>query len=76
MYKRIKKRDYRNKMQFEKTVKDLLEGFNVFSKNQTAVNAGPDIGMTSGDQQNTFPSKIETVKISLPKKKIKQLKKA
>lgn len=35
---------------------------------QNALNKGPDIAMTSGDINNTFPSTIKTVKIKLPKK--------
>jgi len=62
-------------MKYEKLVKSLLEDFNVFPGTQTAVNSGPDMGMTSGDIQNTFPSKMSTVKIKLPKKKIKKSKK-
>lgn len=58
-------------MKFDKFIKTLLEDFNVFPKAQNAVSAGPDIGMTSGDQQNTFPSKMETLKLKLPKKKKK-----
>lgn len=49
------------------------EDFNVYPANQTAVNSGPDIGMTSGDQQNTFPSKMEGIKLRLPKKKKKKI---
>lgn len=48
------------------------EGFNVLPANQTAPSTGPDIGMTSGDQQNTFPSKMSTVKLKLPAKKKKK----
>jgi hypothetical protein len=58
-------------MKFNNTVRQLLEDFNILPKAQSAANSGPDIGMTSGDQQNTFPSKIETLKIKLPKKKKK-----
>jgi hypothetical protein len=58
-------------MKFDLLVNNLLEGFN-----QTAPSTGPDIGMTSGDQQNTFPSKMETVTLRLPKKKkIKKIRK-
>jgi hypothetical protein len=62
-------------MKFEKLVNSLLEGFNIPPKAQTAVNSGPDIGMTSGDMQNTFPSKMDSIEIKLPKKKTKKLKK-
>jgi len=63
-------------MKFDLLVNNLLEDFNVFPQNQTAPSTGPDIGMTSGDQQNTFPSKMETLTLKLPKKKkIKKLKK-
>jgi hypothetical protein len=46
------------------------------SQNQTAFNTGPDQGMTSGDQQNTFPSKMQQIDVKLPaKKKTKKQKK-
>lgn len=45
------------------------------SQPELVVNAGPDQGMTSGDLQNTFPSKMSSVKVNLPKKKIKKQKK-
>lgn len=62
-------------MKFDSLVNKLLEDFNIFSKAQSAPSTGPDQGMTSGDMQNTFPSKMETVVIGLPKKKkIKKLK--
>ena len=56
-------------MKFEQTVKQLLEGFPQVA---TAPSTGPDQGMTTGDQQNTFPSKKETLQVSLPKKKKKK----
>lgn len=59
-------------MKFDQTCKNILEGFNVFPLNQTAPSTGPDQGMTSGDQQNTFPSKMDTVKLKLPLKKKKK----
>lgn len=59
-------------MNFDKIVKRLLEDFNIYPRNQTAPSTGPDIGMTTGDQQNTFPSKQETIKLRLPKKKKKK----
>lgn len=62
-------------MKFENLVNSILEGFNVYPQAQAAPSTGPDIGMTSGDQQNTFPSKMETVKFKLPKKIKKKLKK-
>lgn len=75
MYKRIKKRNRAVKMQFEKQIKKILEDFNILPYNQNADNVGPDIGMTTGDMQNTFPSKQQALKIKLPKK-IKRKKKA
>jgi hypothetical protein len=43
---------------------------------QTAASSGTNIGMTSGDLLNTFPSSMKQVSITLPKKKkIKQQKK-
>lgn len=62
-------------MKFENLVKTILEDFNVYPQSQAAPSTGPDIGMTSGDQQNTFPSKMETVKFKLKKKIKKKLKK-
>lgn len=56
-------------MKFNIEVKKILEDFNIYPQNQSAPSTGPDIGMTSGDQQNTFPSKMNSVKIRLPKKK-------
>lgn len=75
MYKRIKKRNRAVKMQFEKQIKKILEDFNILPYNQNADNVGPDIGMTTGDMQNTFPSKQQALKIKLPKK-IKRKKRA
>jgi len=62
-------------MNFDTLVKKILEDFNVYPQYQTAPSTGPDQGMTSGDMQNTFPSKMETVAINLPKKKKKKIKK-
>jgi len=56
-------------MKFDNFIKKLFEGFNTFPQAQAAPNTGPDIGMSSGDQQNTFPSKMQTVTLNLPKKK-------
>lgn len=38
------------------------------AQQQNAINKGPDIAMTSGDINNTFPSTVKTVKINLPRK--------
>jgi len=59
-------------MKFDHQVNKFLEDFNVFPRAQSAPSTGPDQGMTSGDQQNTFPSKMEMLKIQLPKKKKKK----
>jgi len=59
-------------MKFEKLVKAILEDFNVTPQYQTAPSTGPDQGMTVGQPQNTFPSKIETVNVKLNKKKFKK----
>ena len=61
-------------MNFDLEVKKILEDFNIYPQHQTAPSTGPDIGMTSGDQQNTFPTKMNSVKLKLPKK-IKKKKK-
>ena len=42
------------------------------SQPELAINAGPDMQLTSRDALNTFPSKLNTVKIKLPKKKKKK----
>ena len=59
-------------MKFEKLVKTILEDFNVIPQYQAAPSTGPDQGMTVGQPQNTFPSKIETVNVKLNKKKFKK----
>jgi hypothetical protein len=74
MYKGIKKRNRTVKMQFEKQIKKILEDFNILPYNQNADNLGPDLGMTTGNIQNTFPSRQQALKIKLPKK-IKRKKK-
>jgi hypothetical protein len=40
-------------MKFSKFVED----FNVLPKSQNAVQSGPDIGMTTGDMEGTFPNR-------------------
>ena len=62
-------------MRFDQELKKILEDFNIYPQHQTAPSTGPDIGMTSGDIQNTFPSKQKTVNLKLPKKIKKKLKK-
>jgi len=62
-------------MKFDQELNKILEDFNIFPQHQTAPSTGPDIGMTSGDIQNTFPSKQKTVNLKLPKKIKKKLKK-
>lgn len=42
---------------------------------QSAPSTGPDQGMTVGDKNNTFPSRIETMSVRLDKNKLKKLKK-
>lgn len=59
-------------MKFEKLVNSILEDFNVGPQYQTAPSTGPDQGMTVGQPQNTFPSKLETVSVKLDKKKLKK----
>jgi hypothetical protein len=44
-------------MKFSKFVED----FNVLPKSQNAVQSGPDIGMTSGDMEGTFPNRSGAV---------------
>jgi len=64
-------------MTFNNRVQQLLEDFNIFPKYQNAVQNGPDAGITTGDIDNTFPSKTKTVagKLLPNKKDIKKLKK-
>lgn len=61
-------------MKFDILYNSLLEGFNVPPLYQNAVQSGPDAGITSGDINNTFPSKISSVNIKLPKFKNKKTK--
>jgi hypothetical protein len=56
-------------MKYDSLVNKLLEDFNIFPQSQVAGNMGPDQGITQGDNNNTFPSSVSTVKIPLPKKK-------
>jgi len=35
---------------------DLLEDFNILPKSQNAVQSGPNIGITTGDMEHTFPN--------------------
>jgi hypothetical protein len=35
----------------------LIEGFNVLPRSQNAIQSGPDIGMTTGDMERTFPNR-------------------
>lgn len=59
-------------MNFDTVLRKILEDFNISPYSQSAPSVGPDIQMTKGDINNTFPSKISTVKLKLPKKKIKK----
>ena len=52
-------------MNFNDKYKFLSEGFNVSPQYQNAVQNGPDIGMTSGNPDETFPSHSETLGGSL-----------
>lgn len=60
-------------MNFDKEINKILEDFSISPYSQSAPSVGPDIQMTKGDINNTFPSKISTVKIKLPKKKEKKI---
>lgn len=59
-------------MSFNNLVNKILEDFNISPYSQSAPSVGPDIQMTKGDINNTFPSKLSTIKIKLPKKKKKK----
>ncbi len=50
-------------MKYDNLVSKLLEDFNVLPQSQVAPSTGPDQGMTHGDQPNTFPSMMSTIKI-------------
>lgn len=64
-------------MKFDHLYKSLLEDFNIPPQYQNAVQSGPDEGMTSGQPNNTFPSRIDTINIKLPtKKSLKKAKKS
>jgi hypothetical protein len=60
----------------------LIEGFNVMPKSQNAIQSGPDIGMTTGDMEGTFPNRggvvmgnlLPTeVELKLNKKHVKEI---
>jgi hypothetical protein len=56
---------------------EFISPFVSRSQQQSAINAGPDTGMTSNIINNTFPSSLKSTKVTLPtKKKIKKRKKA
>ena len=61
-------------MKFDHLYTSLLEDFNLPPQYQNAVQSGPDAGTTTGDINNTFPSKISNVNIKLPKFKNKKAK--
>jgi len=44
-------------MKFNKVIED----FNISPKSQNAIQTGPDIGMTTGQINSTFPSNISTI---------------
>jgi hypothetical protein len=50
---------------YNKQYTSLIEEFNVSPQYQNAVQNGPDIGMTSGNPDETFPSHSETLGGSL-----------
>jgi hypothetical protein len=69
-------------MKTDKTFLQLVEDFNLSPQYQDAVQSGPDIGMTSGNPNETFPSHNSTiqgnilpneVRICLSKKDAKKL---
>ena len=62
-------------MKFEAEIKKLLEDFSVNPAFQSAPSTGPDQGMTSGDINNTFPSRQETFSFKLGKNALKKLRK-
>jgi hypothetical protein len=52
-------------MKFNSQYTSLIEGFNVPPQYQNAVQNGPDIGMTSGNPDETFPNHSDTLGGSL-----------
>ena len=65
-------------MKFDK----FIEGLNVLPRSQNAIQSGPDIGMTTGDMEGTFPNRggvvmgnlLPTeVQLSLSKKHAKRI---
>jgi hypothetical protein len=62
-------------MNFDRTFKQILEDFNVYPQAQSAVNAGPDQGMTSIDPNNGYPSRVSKLQFSFNRKKVKSKKK-
>jgi hypothetical protein len=62
-------------LKFELQIKKILEDFNINPMYQFAPSTGPDQGMTAGDNNNTFPSRQETINIKLGKNTLKRLKK-
>ncbi len=61
-------------MKFDKIINKLLEDFNVFPRAQGAPSTGPDQGMTQGDNVNTFPSSMSSIRVKLPNKRAKKKK--
>lgn len=55
-------------MNFDSLFISLMEDFNIAPYYQNANQSGPDIGSTAGQPQNTFPSRVETLNVKLPKK--------
>jgi len=62
-------------MNFDQTIKQILEDFNVYPQAQYAVNAGPDQGMTSIDPNNGYPGRVGKLQFSFNRKKVKSKKK-
>lgn len=62
-------------MKFNQAVKQILEDFNIFPAAQSAINSGPDQGMTSIDPNNGYPSRVSKLQFKFNKKKIKTKKK-
>jgi len=69
-------------MKFDRSYNTLFEDFNISPQYQNVTQSGPDIGMTSGNPNETFPSHNSTVqgnilpnevRICLSKKDAKKL---
>lgn len=62
-------------MNFKKFYESFISPFVSRSQPQNAINTGPDAGTTTSSFNNTFPSKLDSLKVKLPTKKKKKKRK-